>query len=464
MLFIKYTLLLVGLGMIGVALAIVIRNLNQKLQYDRRLKSLTPGESLPRPVLTWGPARNLAIASVLPLLLAMSIAVVPSGFGGVRVSQFSGTRPGTLYPGAHVVNPLTQSIALYDLRDQVLTTSAKDGAEKEVSLTKKKEVFTVQSREGLNVGLAITVRYRLDDKKLQYIHDNLPQPVEDELVPPVVSSVFREIVPMYTVRELFATKREEVRSAAAERITKRLGGDGIIVKEVMLRDIQLPAEFAKGLEKLLVQEQENEGLTIQTQMREKEVQIAELEAEAQKRRDVKGAEAQAQVRVLQAKAEADSMQYTLPLKEKQIQQTRLEAEARKESTIKNAEAQAQAKVIDGKAELERRNLMSEAEAKRIRVVAAADTERMTSEAALLKQNPLLINKIIAERLSDKLQVMMVPSDAKIFFNDVMKGTGFNPQALAKEQQAAEAEEGDDPPAAPANQSGNGGPAYSARRR
>jgi mannose/fructose/N-acetylgalactosamine-specific phosphotransferase system component IIC len=57
MLFIKYTLLLVGLGMIGVALAIVIRNLNQKLQHDRRLKSLTPGESLPRPVLTWGPAR-----------------------------------------------------------------------------------------------------------------------------------------------------------------------------------------------------------------------------------------------------------------------------------------------------------------------------------------------------------------------------------------------------------------------
>ncbi len=458
MLFMKYTLLLVGLGMIATALAIVIRNLNQKLQYERRLKSLAAGESLPRPVLIWDLARNVAIASVLPLLLAMSIAVVPSGFGGVRVSQFSGTRPGTLYPGAHIVNPLTQSVVLYDLRDQVLTTSAKDGAEKEVSLTKKQEAFNVQSREGLNVGLAITVRYRLDDKKLQYIHDNLPQPVEDELVPPVVSSVFREVVPAYTVRELFATKREEVRSAAAERITKRLGGDGIIVKEVMLRDIQLPAEFAKGLEKLLVQEQENEGLTIQTQMREKEVKIAELEAEAQKRRDVKSAEAQAQVRVLQAKAEADSMQYTLPLKEKQIQQTRLEAEAHKESTVKNAEAQAQAKVIDSKAELERRNLLAEAEAKRIRMVAAADTERMTSEAALLKQDPLLINKIIAERLSDKLQVMMVPSDAKIFFNDVMKGTGFNPQALANEQQSAEGD--DDPPAAQPNQA----PTYSARRR
>jgi regulator of protease activity HflC (stomatin/prohibitin superfamily) len=393
------------------------------------------------------------------VLIGLSVAVVPSGFGGVRVSQFSGTRPGTLYPGAHLINPLTQRVDLFDIRDQVLTTSSgKDGVTKEVSQTKKAEVFNVQSREGLNVGMAITVRYRIDDKKLAYIHDNLPQPVEDEIVPPVVASVFREIVPNYTVRELFAQKREEVRTSAAERITKKLAGDGIIVKEVMLRDIQLPAEYAKGLESLLLKEQEDEGLSIQTAMREKQVRIAELEAEAQKRRDVKGAEAQAQVRVLQAKAEADSMQYTLPLKEKQIQQTRLEAEARKESTLKNAEAQAQAKVIDSKAELERRNLLAEAESKRIRLVAAADAERMTSEAALLRQNPLLINKIIAERLSDKLQVMMVPSDAKIFFNDVMKGTGFNPQKMGNQQQAAEAEDADDdPPAEQAQQ-------YAARRR
>ena len=61
--------------------------------------------------------------------------------------------------------------------------------------------------------------------------------------------------------------------------------------------------------------------------------------------------------VLEAKAQADAMQYTLPLKEKQMQQSRLEAEARKEATVKGAEAAAQAKVIDSKAELEKRNLM-----------------------------------------------------------------------------------------------------------
>jgi hypothetical protein len=40
----------------------------------------------------------------------------------------------------------------------------------------------------------------------------------------------------------------------------------------------------------------------------------------------------------------------------------------------------------------------------------------------LKDYPMLIQKIIAEKLSDKVQIMMVPSDGKFFFaNDVLKG-------------------------------------------
>jgi hypothetical protein len=46
---------------------------------------------------------------------------------------------------------------------------------------------------------------------------------------------------------------------------------------------------------------------------------------------------------------------------------------------------------------------------------------MKFEAAVLKSNPMLIQKIIAERLSDKLQIMMVPVDGKNFFaNDVFR--------------------------------------------
>jgi len=40
----------------------------------------------------------------------------------------------------------------------------------------------------------------------------------------------------------------------------------------------------------------------------------------------------------------------------------------------------------------------------------------------LKESPILLQKIIADKLSDKVQIMMVPSDGKFFFaNDVLRG-------------------------------------------
>ena len=472
MLFLRYLLLFTGWGLLAAAAINVFKNLYRVVQYRRQLRHIAPGSlsglssgpegapaerplthgaTVEKPQLNWTTAKWAFPAAWLPLILAAGIVVVPSGMGGIRVSQTAGTLPGTLYPGAHFVVPLLDSVVLYDIRDQVLTTSSgRDGlestseaeAEKREAKNKKADAFTVQSREGLSIGLAITVRYKFDPARLDYIHANLPQPVEKEIVPPVVSSVFRELAPNYTVREVFATKREEIRQTAADRITRKLGADGIIVKEVMLRDVQLPEEYAKGLEGLLLKEQQNEGMGVETEMKAKQVKIAELEAEAARVQQVKQAQGAGEVRVLQAKSEADAMQFTLPLKQKQIEQSRLEAEAQKETTVKNAEAQAQAKVIDSKAEMERRGMLAEAEANRIRIVAVADGERMKSEAALLKESPLLINKIVAERMSDKLQIMMVPSDAKIFFNDVMK-SGVTPDAFtnAKAAQAA-AEEGE----------------------
>jgi regulator of protease activity HflC (stomatin/prohibitin superfamily) len=444
MLLLKYLLLTASFGLLAGAIAVVAFDVFSAIQHRRLIAAGAAAPPLRAVRLRL--AGKLAVIAWLPLLLALSIIVVPSGTAGVRVSQFSGTRPGTFYPGVHFVVPLVDSVALYDTREHAYTTAGADYPKK------KAEILKVQSKEGLSLGLATTVRYRLDAKRLDYIHSNLPQPIDDELVAPVVASIFRQVVPNFTVREVFATRREEIRKSVADAIAARLGADGVVVKEVMLRDIVLPVEYARGLEGLLLKEQENERLAVETEIKQKQVRTAELEAEAAKVREVKQAEAQAQVRVLQAKSESDAMQYTLPLKQKQIEQSRLEAEARKESTLKNAEAAGQAKVIDSKAELERRKLLAEAEGNRIRVTAAADAERMKMEALVLKQNPLLIQKIIAERLSDKLQMIMVPSDGKFFFaNDVLRSTlGMN----AVTQPDDNDDPPDDPPS-PRRPNGNG---------
>jgi len=436
----KWLLTILGIGLFGSAGALVVYDVYVASQLRRLLKRKSEeegavGTTTFLPARPFGPVRwqravQLAVVALVPVLIAKSIAVVPDGSAGVRVSQIWGVRPGTLYPGVHLVTPLVDSVALYDTREQVYLTATTEGVKG------AKELLTVQAREGLNIGIAVAVRYRIDPRRLDFIHANLPEDIGGEVVAPVVASTYRSLAPNYITREIFAVKREELRSKAAEAIKTRLESDGILVREVVLRDIKLPEEYAKGLEGLLLKEQENERLGTEQEIKAKEVKIAELEAEAQKARDVKQAEAQAQVTVLQAKAQSDSMQYTLPLKQKQIEQSKLEAEARKEATLQNAEAAAQAKIIDSKAEIERqRNLAdaeanrirvtSEAEANRIRVTAAADSERMKYEAAVLKQNPMLIQKIIAERLSDKLQIMMVPVDGKNFFaNDVFR-SAFN---------------------------------------
>jgi regulator of protease activity HflC (stomatin/prohibitin superfamily) len=401
-----------------------------------------------RRAIRWAPAAKLVVAAALTALAGLSILVVPDGEAAVRISQLSGVRPGTLYSGTHFILPLIDRAQLYDVRDKVFSTSAAEGTRE------KLEVLNVETREGLEVGLAVTVRYRIDPRRLDYVQANLPQPIDQEIVAPVVTSVFREVAPNYVVRDIFAIKREEFRQRATQIITTRLGSDAIEVKEVLLRKIQLPEEYAAGLQGLLLKEQEDDRVTVDQSIEQKKVKIAESQAEAQKVRQIKHAEGDAQTRVLMAKAESDSMQYTLPLKQKLIEQSRLEAEARKETTIqdaeaqaqakvinskaedessklrsetqniltvKNAEAAAQAKVIDGKAELERRNLMADAEANNIRVTAQAEGEQLQLEAAALKTNPLLVQYTVAERLSDRVQIMMVPTDGKFFFtNDVLK--------------------------------------------
>ena len=419
MLFVKYLLVTGAIGLFVSAAAIVILDLYRAFR--------APGAAAP---VRWRLAGSLAALGWLSLLPALSVVVVPSGMAGVRVSQISGTLGGTLYPGTHFVVPFVQHVKLFNVRDQIFSTDASEPA-KDAKPGTALPVLKVYSKEGLPVGLGVSVRYQLDPRKLPGIESSLPLPVETELMPPVVANAFRQTISNYMVRDVFSTRREEVRRLAAESITPRLAADGIIVKEVMMRDLVLPPEYAKALEGLLVKAQENDRMSIEIELKQKMVRTAELEADADKVRQLKQAEARATATVLEAKAQADAMQHTLPLKEKQIQQTRLEAEARKESTVKNAEAAAQAKVIDSRAELEKRNLLSQAEAQRIRVLAIADAERMRAEASVLQNNPLLIQKIIAERLSDKVQIMMVPMDGKFFFaNDVLKTQSPAGQAIS----------------------------------
>jgi hypothetical protein len=94
MLFLKYMLLVGGIAMFVIAAAIVANDMWLVVQYRRRL-AIGAVVVEPQPV-RWRTSVALAFLAWAPLLIALSIVVVPSGMAGVRVSQTSGTLPATL--------------------------------------------------------------------------------------------------------------------------------------------------------------------------------------------------------------------------------------------------------------------------------------------------------------------------------------------------------------------------------
>ena len=171
---------------------------------------------------------------------------------------------------------------------------------------------------------------------------------------------------------IFSIKRGEYREKATQTITSRLAEDGIVAKEVLLRKVELPQEYARGLVGLLEKEQEDDRTSVDAQIEQKKVKIAESQAEAAKVRQVKHAEADAQSRVLMAKAESDPMRVHAAAQAEADRAIAPRSRSPQEATIKNAEADAaaqvnsaeaagQAKVIGTKADTERSRLLGIAE-------------------------------------------------------------------------------------------------------
>src|SRR5690349_772885 len=172
MLFLKYMLLAGAVALFAVAIGMIASIFYSEIQNRRRPEAEREEMPLQRKKQMFFLAARVALAGFLCMLLAVSIVVIPSGMAGVRVSQISGTQQGTLYPGTHFVFPLVQHVETYDVREKLFSTAAS------LEKTSSANTLAVTSREGLNIGMAINVRYRVDASRLDYIHSNVPQPMD----------------------------------------------------------------------------------------------------------------------------------------------------------------------------------------------------------------------------------------------------------------------------------------------
>jgi len=355
----------------------------------------------------WG--RRLGLLVVLLILgfavsrlLRGSARTVDPGYVGVAVGRLNGSVE-LLPPGTHFRPP-----SLYDLHpvrvsDQLL--SGQEGA------------FTVSTKEGVAARVAIQARWAIDRASLLRKWSALPARPGPELVSPVVAAAFRALAPRYEVASLVSEKREELAAVAAKQARERLAESGIVLKEVLISDLTLPEDFERGREAMVDEIQKTERMEVTLKLKAKEVEQTRLEAEAQRARVVQQAEAAAQQRVIQARGESEAMKFILEQKTKEIDQKKLEAQAERETRLQRARSEAEASKIAGEAEAERRRTMADAEAYAIRKTSEAQFENLKREAELVSANPLLIPKTFADRISDKVQVILTPTLGGETFTD-----------------------------------------------
>lgn len=329
----------------------------------------------------------------------MPLKQVGRGEVGLRVNQLTGG-VAAFQEGSVLVIPGIHAMRAFPLRDQIYQATKTDG-----------KGFVFQSIEGLTLGVNYTVRYALDREKLPATARNLPDDINGEIVLPVIQGVLHKIFSRYTVKEIFSARRQEIQDEAARDLQARLAEDGIKLKGLTIGKIDLPHEYLVGMEKMLAAELATEQMKFTLELKEKEVRESELRAEAEKVQRAKQAEAAAQEQIIAAQAQAEAMKHILPFKEKQIRQSELEAEAAKVARIRNAQAAAEARRIEAEAESDSRKKLADAEVYRLDQIGKVTSEQMAREGAILARSPLLIQKTMAEKLSDKVQVIIASPGA-----------------------------------------------------
>jgi regulator of protease activity HflC (stomatin/prohibitin superfamily) len=347
--------------------------------------------------------RSIIACGILGLLaytFATHVPFQPVGRGetGLRINQWTGD-VSRFQEGSVLVIPGVHEMRTFSLRDQVYQPQNEA----------HKVVF--QSVEGLSLGLDFSVRYALDPEKIPAMARIFPDDIGGEVVLPIIHDAFHRTLTRYTVREIFSDRRQEIQEHITRELQTRLADEGIKLKLLTIGKVELPGDYKKGMEKLLAAEQATEQMKYTLELREKQVRESELSAEAQKVQREKAAEAAAQEEIIAAKAQAEAMKHILPFKEKQILQREMEAQAAKVARVKSAEAEADARRIEAQGEADARRKLADAEAYRLDQVGKVNSEQMAREGVILAQSPLLIQKSLADKLSDKISVIIAPPSA-----------------------------------------------------
>ena len=235
---------------------------------------------------------KLAAVGVVVLVLLMFggrfIKTIPPGHVGVAVLFGEVQEPA--YPeGLHIVNPLLNWVE-FDVRETTLKESAQ-----------------VPTRDQLQTKVDMSVQFRVDAAMAPSIFKetgDVNRLVAVHLIP-TLRSMLREQGSKVSKAEDFFQEatRDALAAGLLDRLKVQLRPKGLLIQDVLVRDINLPAVLTKAIEQKKEREQavQREKAELDRFRMEQQQQVAQAEAKFQ------AAEQEAkQIRVL-ARAKADEI-------------------------------------------------------------------------------------------------------------------------------------------------------------
>ena len=204
---------------------------------------------------------GLGVAAFLVVILFFS-AVTRVGTGHVGVlTLFGKVQSGeTLGEGIHLINPMKTNNEL-SIQTQTLKESA-----------------SVPSSEGLMMSLDTSLIYHLNPDRAAEVFQKIGSDYENVVVEPTLRSAIREATASHTANALYTGEREMVAKQIYDQVSTQLNQRGLIVENVLLRDIQLPSTLKASIEAKQQAEQEALAMNFRLQKETQEAQRKRIEA------------------------------------------------------------------------------------------------------------------------------------------------------------------------------------------
>jgi prohibitin 1 len=203
---------------------------------------------------------QLGILLLLLILLMASTTSIPTGNVGV-LTLFGKVTGETLAEGIHLVNPLKSVQKL-----SIQTQSVKESA-------------SVPSNEGLILALDTSLLFHLDKNKAAEVYQLVGPDYADKIIEPTMRAAIRASTSAHTANALYTNARELVQQQIQDELTKQLAPRGVIVENVLLRDVQLPAMLKSSIEAKQQAEQDALRMNFILQKEKQEAERKRIEAQ-----------------------------------------------------------------------------------------------------------------------------------------------------------------------------------------